>query len=618
MCGYVVLADANSLPENVTTLMGSAGTSIQHRGPDSTGKWISEDNKVAMVHNRLAIIDPGHGSQPFVNSVGAVLVFNGEIYNYLQIKGTLNDIGIKVDSFSDTEILSIAINTWGIKVFDHLDGQFSFVYLTAENSIIFGRDRAGEKPLYFYQKNESIYFASELKAICILDPDELAIDPDGLNDFLTKGQTGAQSTILNKIQKLPPGHYGTYDIDSGDLAVFEYWSINNFKNSNSAINYFDAVDELDQLINDSVKKQLISDVPIGVLLSGGLDSSLIAALSARINPDLKAFTAIFPEEELLNEAKYAQDVSDYLNLAQVEVPIFQPSLDELVYIGNNFDEPIFDLSIIPTYLLSKEIGRYCKVVVGGDGADELFGGYSHYLRSLKISKFHNILPNSLKSFGNYLARSKLIDGKRGEFLLRQILSHSYNLNPLGNRMFSNRVAERLSLNKVKIFTEENSLSSPFAHKLDIADFLMRNDFNNFLPSDILVKVDRASMLASIEMRSPYLDDKIVEFAFRDIPSNFKVHDDRSKLILKDVAKRYLQPGFEYTRKLGFIAPTTLWANQPEWNDFMKFYLLSDKQDLLNKNEIHNLFEKSKNNKQVLDRLLTLTFFEIWRIKTFNL
>jgi asparagine synthase (glutamine-hydrolysing) len=355
-----------------------------------------------------------------------------------------------------------------------------------------------------------------------------------------------------------------------------------------------------------------------VLLSGGLDSSLIAALSARINPDIKAFTAIFPEEELLNEAKYAKDVSDYLNLAQVEVPIFQPSLDELVYIGNNFDEPIFDLSIIPTYLLSKEIGRYCKVVVGGDGADELFGGYSHYLRSLKISKLHNILPIQFRSFGNYLARSKLIDGKRGEFLLKQMLSHSYNLDPLGNRMFSNREAENLSLSKIEIITEENNSSNLFANELDMADFLMRNDFNIFLPSDILVKVDRASMLASIEMRSPYLDYKIVEFAFRDIPSNFKIHDNDSKRILKDVAKRYLQPGFEYTRKSGFIPPTTLWASQPEWNDFMKFYLLSDKQDLLNKNVINSLFEKSKNNKHVLERLLILTLFEIWRIKTFNL
>ena len=538
MCGFVVIAATNSLPANIKNLMESAGTSIKHRGPDSTGKWISEDNKVAMVHNRLAIIDPGHGSQPFVNSIGEVLVFNGEIYNYLQIKGTLNDIGIKVESFSDTEILGIAINTWGIKVFDYLDGQFSFVYLTTENSIIFG-----EKPLYFYRKSESIYFASELKAICILDPDELAIDLDGLNSFLTKGQTDSKSTILNKIQKLPPGHYGTYDIESGDLAVFEYWSVNNLKNSNSSINYLDAVDALDELINDAVKKQLISDVPIGVLLSGGLDSSLIAALSARINPEIMAFTAIFPEEESLNEAKYAQDVSEYLNLAQIEVPIFQPSLDELVHIGSNFDEPIFDLSIIPTYLLSKEISRYCKVVVGGDGADELFGGYSHYVRSLKISKMHSIFPNQFRSLGNFLAHSELIDGKRGEFLFKQMLSHSYNLDPLGNRMFSNQVAEGLSLSKVRVITEKNGSSNLFAHELDVADFLMRKDFNSFLPSDILVKVDRASMLASIEMRSPYLDYKIVEFAFRDIPSNFKIHDNKRKRILKDVAKRYLQPEF---------------------------------------------------------------------------
>jgi asparagine synthase (glutamine-hydrolysing) len=598
--------------------MEIAGTSIKHRGPDSTGHWISEDNKVAMVHNRLAIIDPVNGSQPFVSSLGSVLVFNGEIYNYLQIKKTLNDIGIKVDSFSDTEILSIAINTWGTKVFDQLDGQFSFVYLATDNSIIFGRDRAGEKPLYFYKKSESICFASELKAICILNPDELAIDPDGLNSFLTKGQLDSQSTILSNMQKLPPGHYGTYDTNSGDLAIFEYWSVNNFRYSNGSIKYLDAVDELDRLINDAVKKQLVSDVPIGLLLSGGLDSSLIAALSARINPDIKAFTAIFPEEELLNEAKYAKSVSNYLNLNQVEVPIFQPSLDELVNLGSNFDEPILDPSIIPTYLLSKEISRYCKVVLGGDGADELFGGYPHYLRSIKLSKLHNTLPNQLRSFGNFLAQSKLIDGKRREFILKQMLSPAYNLNPLGNRMFSNRVADSLFPSTVKAITNDMRHSRFNSNGLDVIDILTRHDFNNYLPSDILVKVDRASMLASIEMRSPYLDHKIIEFSFKNIPSSFKIHENKSKRILKDVAKRYLQPEFEYTRKLGFVPPTTLWASRPDWNDFMKFYLLSDKQDLLNKHVINDLFEESMNNKQTLDRLLVLTLFEIWRIKALNL
>lgn len=612
MCGILGIANTNGLTDVDREWIPLGLDAIKHRGPDDTGEWVSPTSKIAFGHKRLSVIDLSiRAHQPMHSQDSRFhLTFNGEIYNFHEIKEALLRLGHSFSTSSDSEVLLTAYIQWGNECLKFFNGQFAFAIADEVNQkLLLARDRAGEKPLYYTEfKNQSFAFASEVKALLSHSLTPKSISSGALSSFLNYGFTPATGSIVQDVFKLLPGTYLDFDLESGKYQTHVYWTrpmpAKEFKDT--AV----IAGELKSLLEDAIERQFIADVPVGVLLSGGLDSSIVTALATERLGKIKTYTATFPEDPALNEAKHAKMVSDYFSTDHTEFEIRKPSLDLLEFLGSNFDEPIFDASLIPTYLLSCQIKKSCTVALGGDGADELFGGYRHYSRALQIINLQRKIPNiSLKiigTFGRYLVPF----GKPGHSFISQVTNQKALRDPMFNRMFDSATASRL----FPSFTDAAVEDDMSWDASDPISSLTRGDFSRYLPNDILVKIDRYSMLTSLEMRSPFLDQLVVEYAHQQVPSKLKVDHSGKKIVLTTIAKEILPPSFSYDRKMGFTPPIISWGLTPEWISFMKGYLLAADQEIFNKATISKQFQQITRRPLLVDRLLSLTLFEIWRKK----
>jgi asparagine synthase (glutamine-hydrolysing) len=611
MCGIVGLVVQDGAVDRCT--LERMRDTMVHRGPDACGTWRSEDGRVAFGHRRLSILDlSSAGLQPMPDDAGELhITFNGEIYNFRELAGVLESSGHGFRTGTDTEVLLAAYRQWGTDCPRHLVGMFSFAIHDARRRLVFcARDRAGEKPLFYRHDAGRLQFASELKALLAQEDFERRIDREALHMYLACGFVPGDRTLLHGVRKLPAAHAMTYEPDSDRLEVWRYWDVP--APAGTAADPEELEAELLELLEQAVRSQLVADVPVGLLLSGGVDSSLVTAVAARVSAEpVRTFTVSFPGHGSHNESAHARLIADHFGTRHTEVVAEPATVDLLPLLAAQYDEPIADSSMVPTYLVSRAIREQVTVALGGDGADELFGGYEPYSWILQQERARRYLPGPMRAAAGAAARRWLPVGLRGRnYVLGYTGDLSRSLAYI--RMFVDAPARSRLVGPPAAgdVTPEALLGG--AHPLGTAvQRLTGTDFRTYLTDDILVKVDRAAMLASLEVRAPFLDHRIIEFAFGRVPDEQKVTRRRRKILLRSLSARLLHAGVDSSRKQGFSVPLGEWF-RGEWGGLFREVLLDPGSELFDTGEVRALIAGQERGLANTERLFSLTMLELWR------
>lgn len=614
MCGLVGVAKLNAQP--CDGWLTKAKDTLYHRGPDDTGEWWSEDKKVGLAHCRLSIIDlTSSGKQPMhLSKRGLSLVFNGEIYNYLELRNQLKSLGYIFYSESDTEIILAAYAEWGQECIKRFNGMFVFaLYDEKLKEVLIARDRAGEKPLFYYLSKDTLYFASELKALLANPSLPRKIDPKSLDCYLTMGFIPGERCILSGYKKLPPAHALRFNIENNELNIWKYWKLPEFDMTAHNFNQTSLVNELEKILENSVCKQMIADVPVGILLSGGLDSSLITAMAIRNSNNVHTFTLGFPGHDKIDETSHARLIASHFKTKHTELMIDANTIIHSVpNLLSQIDEPVIDSSIIPTFQITKLVRKHCKVAIGGDGGDELFGGYHHHSRMLWMQKNLKFIPHFILQNISQIAKKYLPANFKGRTFLQNA---SIDLNcslPIIACHFDFYTRQKLMGKYINHpFVAESIHADRISDQKDFLQRHTRMDFENFLPEDCLVKSDRTSMLNSLEIRSPMLDYRMIEFAFSKVPSYLKANSKNRKILLKLLASKVLPSSFDKKRKQGFSIPFNAWLKTGPLRDFFWDTLIS-KDCMFDSKTIHDLLKGQDGRGHNGERLFGLVQFELWR------
>ena len=565
---------------------------LVHRGPDDSGVWTDPSIAIALGNRRLAIRDPSPmGHQPMVSGDGRfVLVFNGEIYNFSYIRDQLTGLGHRFRGRSDTEVLLTAVMQWGlVPALERTNGMFALaLWDRAERRLSLARDRLGEKPLYYGWLGGTFLFGSELKALRSHPAFAAEIDRDALTLFFRHKYIPHPWSIFKGIRKLPPGCLTTVRPDGGIAPVepVAYWEANGVAEAAEADTFqgsmHEAVEQLDALLRDAVTLRMGSDVPLGALLSGGVDSSAVVALmQAESDRPVRSFTIGF-EEASFDESHHAAAVARHLGTDHTMLTVTaRDALDTIPLLPTVYDEPFADSSQIPSYLVSRLARTHVTVALSGDGGDELFGGYNRYLWVPRLARWSARMPNTarhtaaaLLSGVNPSTWDRLLTGA-GPFLPSK-LRHRTPGDKLAKLIDGLRAAgpDDMYQRLVSHWQEPSSLLvegvepktliSDASGRPRIANFtqmMMFLDATTYLPEDILAKVDRASMASSLEVRPPFLDHRVVEFAWR-LPVDLKIVDGVGKAPLRGVLDRYVPRALVERPKMGFGVPIGDWLRGP--------------------------------------------------------
>lgn len=561
MCGISgIITNKNSIKKYQNSI-NQMIDALSFRGPDGSGFYFF-DNCV-LGHNRLSIIDLSTGSQPMLNKSGDLgVTFNGEIYGYLDIKKNLIDYPFQTSS--DTEVILAFYEKYGIEMTTHLPGMFAFALWDEKKKILFAaRDRFGEKPFYYaWGKDGELVFASEIKAILnsgLVDP---VLSIPAIADYLRQLYVGSQVSVYENIFVLPPGCCLTYDLN--ELKIKKYYQL---PETNETISLMDAVGKCESLLDIAIKRQLIADVPVGAFLSGGLDSSTIVAIASRYKQGIKTFSFGFGDS--INELPFAREVAEKYNTDHTELQIGDYDIYQLMFkMQEIYDEPLADTSSIPTYLISQAASKHTKVVLTGDAGDELFGGYwSWYRRLVYFSLFKK---DPIK------ALTLLVS----DFNINQLKDCYYGFNGIAQSLRFNSLI-KAHLNNIGIFKgyeidrligkeKNNSLNIFPRLKNDVNDAIYF-DISNYMPGDILVKTDRASMFAGIELRSPFLDHELADFLI-SLPVSLKINHNRDKIIMREAFSKLWPESIRSRKKQGFGSPITKWLKDKKIAQLKNDYL----------------------------------------------
>ncbi|MCZ2207537.1 asparagine synthase (glutamine-hydrolyzing) [Cylindrospermopsis raciborskii] len=557
---------------------------LVHRGPDSGGVWADETSGVVLAHRRLAILDLSpEGHQPMSSANGRyVIVFNGEIYNFLDLRRELTSLGHTFRGTSDTEVMLASFIQWGIHTsLKKFNGMFAFaLWDRQENLLHLGRDRLGEKPLYYGWVGKTLLFSSELKAIKTYPCFNPKINRDALALFFRHSYIPSPYSIYDEIYKLTPGTLLTWDGSSNCVNPTPYWSArvttefgvsHPFTGSDQ-----EAVATMESLLLDAVKLRMVADVPLGAFLSGGIDSTTIVALmQSQTSLPVKTFTIGF-HESAYNEAKHAKAIAQYLHTDHTELYITpDETMSVIPQLPTLYDEPFSDPSQVPTFLLSQITKRGVTVSLSGDAGDELFCGYNHYLLANKIWRSIGWMPMIFKQLAAKALNLLSVQLVNPIWGLRDLLpshwqqSNIFKLHKLGE-VISVSDSEKMYLELISNWKDPNSLVlgglepltnmtnrecwadlSSFYHKMMFFDLIM------YLPEDILVKVDRATMGVGLEARVPLLDHRVVEFAWR-IPLSMKIRNGQGKWLLRQILYKYVPQHLVERPKMGFGVPIDKW------------------------------------------------------------
>ena len=530
---------------------------IRHRGPDDEG--IHVEPGVGLGMRRLSIIDLAGGRQPIHNETATIwIVFNGEIYNYRELRAELEARGHVFATSSDTESIVHAYEEWGEDAFQRLRGMFGIALWDRPNrTLLLARDRAGIKPLHYVHDGGRLSFGSEIKSLLAAGAFEPRLDLDSLDHYFAFLYTPRDGSIFEGVRKLPPGHYLRWR--DGRIEVRQYWKIaavEPFRGSER-----EAADALDRVLEDAVRAHMISDVPLGAFLSGGIDSSAVVGFMARASSrPVKTFSIGFDDPQY-DELEHARAVARHFGTDHHEFVVRPDALSILERLVSHFDEPFADSSAIPTWYVSEIARRHVTVVLSGDGGDELFGGYDRYFPSPRVAQFDRLPIPGLRRLAA-LAWPRLPHGMKGKALLRHV-SKDDQARYLDSVAFF-QPDERLALYTDEVRSRlaasaEQTLASHFERfaALPLRSRLMRFDFETYLPDDVLTKVDRMSMAHSIESRVPLLDNEVIAFAAA-LPTHFKINGTKRKYVLKEVLRPMLPSSIVDRKKQGFGIPLGGW------------------------------------------------------------
>lgn len=619
MCGIAGIIDPGRRVVDLEHALNGMTDVLVHRGPDDAGRWLSADHRVALGHRRLSILDLSPtGHQPMVSPCGRyVIVFNGEVYNYLEVRAQLESEGLSFAGQSDTEVVLGAYRRWGAACVDRFNGMFAFAIWDAGTDgtaprLFIARDRAGKKPFYYIHDRSVFKFASELKAL----GSGWNLSVRALNFYLALGYVPGDLCIANGVKKLPPAHAGFYEMVNGELRLWRYWNLPDSEPDTSRT--LDSLaDEAESLLEDAVRLRLRSDVPVGVLLSGGIDSSLITAVATRAGGQrLKTFTVTFPKSEGADEGPHARLVADYFGTDHLEITVEQDFTALVSKLYNELDEPLADSSLLPTYVVSRETRRHVKVALGGDGGDELFGGYGSYDRVLRMDNMLKkipVVPGLVAKLAKHLPIQT-----RGRKLVSSMyggaVEHFVGYSSLFDPVARSRLLAPDLLNELGGF-----LGEPEAYRIKLVEEssgalverCMRADFQSYLPDDVLMKVDRASMAVSLEVRAPFLDKTLVEFAMKCLPQSMKVTSQGRKVLLRHLAHRLLPKSLDIARKQGFSLPADIWLSY-RWRRFATEVLEMAPNSIYNRSEIRRLLSSARKNSIAAGYTFPLVALELWR------
>lgn len=600
MCGIIGSIEySKNLDVNNYDWIKSKIKLLNHRGPDEEKVWISENKNIIFGHTKLSIIDLSKdNTQPMIDdNQNIILIFNGEIYNYLELKDELkNNYNFKTDS--DTEVIIKSYIKWGEKFLEKIEGMFALaLFDKRDNNIFIGRDRLGEKPLFYKSNKNEFIFSSELRIF----NDNAKLNKKVLNETLLNGfPINKSETIFENIYQVEPGENIKINLNSKVLSKNKYWKLNLKTVENSLTRE----KEFDIILNKSIEKCLRSDVKSCITLSGGLDSSLITAIASK-QKKIDTFSVIFKNKKF-DERAHISKISNEFKTNHHEIEIDKYTVDEMIDIIKKFDLPILDSSTIPSYLLFKNLFKNgYKVAIGGDGGDEIFGGYNHYKIYKKIANFKKKFLNINFPYLSFLSNKFGNNNFKGSQYLFYLLN-SRQIYKIPYFLLKNL---REKIVKPEFFLDVNLLSFK-DDKLDLFRQSQFIDINYTLPLSLLNKLDRCSMLNSVESRSPFLSKEIIEFSMTQLDSFDLVTEKKQKIFLKEVAKKYLPKDFVYERKQGFSFPLIDIIKKPE--EVKKIEkILTSKDSIFNKDHVSSIIEKSVNSKIRVEILFCLLSVQIW-------
>ncbi len=629
MCGIAGLFSFNNNNQLWFQALSQVNESMIRRGPDAGNTWF--DQTAGLTHRRLSIIDTSEKSnQPFFDENHRyAIIFNGEIFNYRELKSTLISKGISFRTNSDTEVILKLYIQEGENFLNKLNGFFAFsIYDSVEQKMLIARDRYGEKPLYFFNNENVLAFASELKSISCF-PITREIDPVSLSFYFQLNYIPQPRSIYKNISQLNPGHYLIVSKDTVEKK--QYYKI-PFNKKEEIVNtdYLTACSQFENLIDASVKKRLISDVPLGAFLSGGIDSSIVVALASRYTNQLKTFSIGFHDEPFFDETKYANLVAKKFNTNHTVFSLTTQDLfDDLFLMLDYLDEPFADSSALPVHILSRHTRKHVTVALSGDGADELFGGYMKHVGEYKIrnagyiewliSRLNFILKKMPQSRNNKLTNIFRRLNKMSDGLLLNVKDRYRLFSSIGSYEYvNNLLTDKWRANNHTIQETENEWLNYLLSNKDMNEVLL-TDMNLVLPSDMLYKVDRMSMANSLEVRAPFLDFELVDFAF-SLPADFKIKDVKRKRLVQDSFRKILPEQLYNRPKQGFEVPLLKWFRTK-----LKSYineLTGEKfiinQGVFNINEIIKLKQQlnSANPGDATAKIWAIIVFQHWWKKNF--
>ena len=571
MCAITGIINHHACAE-IERLVRRMADAQAHRGPDDDGFFINDD--IAFGHRRLAVISPETGHQPIFNEDGTVVaILNGEIYNHLELRRELEKKGHRFTTKSDTETLVHLYEELGDSFVTRLQGMFAFaIYDRYNRHLLLARDRLGQKPLFYSMANDMLVFASELSGLLAHPDVDKSLDTSALNDYFSLLYIPEPKTVYTHVKRLPPGCTMTFSIDSPRPVVQPYWRL-DFSHKNLELNFQEATKEVRRLVENAVRKRMVADVPLGVFLSGGLDSAIVAAVAAQIRSTAgcDAYTigfadAAYDERAAARATAAAISRLPGVNLRHHELEVTPADFDVLRKLIRHFGQPFADASMLPTFLLSQFTRTGLTVALSGDGADEIFGGYERYIAmrmfhsmqqlplptQVMFKAFAAVLPDSgERTFRGRLRRLCQLFANSKENAYFSLLDRCPA--SIRKRLFGPRLHDSVNNDCMLLFAEiEKSLTAT-----DFTERCSELDIHTYLPGDVLTKVDIASMACALEVRSPFLDHELVEFA-ATLPWDFKLHGNNRKRILKAAFGDLLPNEIMNRRKRGFGVPLAAW------------------------------------------------------------
>lgn len=627
MCGIAGFIDFRK--RGTETQLRQMSDCLQHRGPDGGGVYFTyaRDANLGLGHRRLSIIDLSHAADQPMHYDGLHLVFNGEIYNYNEIRNELITLGHSFITHSDTEVILHAWRQWGEACIEKWRGMFAIVlYDEKANEFICIRDRAGVKPFYYSFHNRLFLFASELKSIGSFPGFEKKINTDAVASFLQYGYVPAPHTIYRNTFKLLPGHLMRFSLDAPQIQQRPYWNVYDYYNKPKLkIDLPEAVEETERILAESFQYRMVADVPVGVFLSGGYDSSCVTALLQKNSTEkIKTFT-IGTTDKRLNEAPFAKEIAAYLGTDHTEYYCTpEEALKIIPELPYYYDEPFADSSAIPTILVSRLARKKVTVALSADAGDEIFAGYNRYDYISRYGKKLRSIPRPLRKMA--VATMSRVPSDRIPYFSRKSHFHSrYDklknlLNDPSNAQLLKNLTHVFSAKEIGSLFTEPVAELPSAHVTnelreefyDPLSFMMAIDYQTYMVDDILQKVDRATMSVSLEGREPFLDQRIIEWAAA-LPSDFKYRGREKKYILKQIVHRHIPQQMMERPKMGFSIPIADWLGA-ELKPMVREHL--NEQSLA----VHGLFDAREVTK------LTRDFFnghtekhvKIWHLLMFQL